>query len=169
LLALSFTAAAQRTTGTIRGTVTDDTGAVLPGATVTISSEALIGGTRTEVTNEVGVFRFPSMSVGTYTVEIAMDGFDTVRVEQTDVRMNATATVNVTLKLATLSETITVVGESPVLDVTQSSSSSSYKNEMLEEIPTGRNMYDMMQASPGMSQTYGDSQSDRTAAFGSNQ
>jgi len=168
LLAPCF-AMAQRTTGGIRGTVTDDSGGVLPGATVVISSDALIGGSRTLVTNDVGVFRLPSTSVGTYTVEVSMGGFDTVRVEQVDVRLNATATVNVTLKIATLAETVTVLGESPVLDVTQSSSSTSYKNEMLADVPTKRNMYDMMHVAPGMSQTGGDSTGDRVAAFGSNQ
>ncbi len=146
---------AQRTNGSIRGTVNDESGAALPGATVTITSEASIGGSRTEVTNDIGVFRFPSISVGTYSAEISLDGFGTVRVESVDVRMNATTTVNVILKLATVTETITVIGESPVLDVIQSSVSSSYKNEMLAEIPTRRNLWDMMQVSPAISQTFG--------------
>ena len=73
--------ASAQTTGNLRGTVTDDTGAVLPGASVTIFSAAIIGGSRSDVTNEVGVYRFPALSVGTYTVEVSMDGFETYRVE----------------------------------------------------------------------------------------
>ncbi len=159
---------AQSTTGSIRGTVTDDTGAVLPGASVTISSDALIGGSRTTVTNNVGVYRFPSLSPGTYAVEVAMDGFETKRIENVQVGVNATATVNVALKLATVAETVTVVGESPIVDVTRSSISTSYKNELLEEIPTQRSMTDLIQVAPGMSVDVGDSQSGRVIAFGSN-
>ena len=76
LLAFNGTVIAQ-TTGNIRGTVTDETGGVLPGATATITSDALIGGSRTVATNDVGVFRFPSIPVGTYVVEVTMDGFRT--------------------------------------------------------------------------------------------
>jgi hypothetical protein len=103
MLAFSFTAMAQ-TTGSIRGVVTDDTGAVLPGATVTISSDVLIGSTRTTVTNEVGVFRFPSLSVGTYSVEVVMQGFETVRVDVVEVNLNSTANVPITLKIGGVTE-----------------------------------------------------------------
>ena len=75
-----------QTTGSIRGVVTDATEAVVPGATVTISSPALIGGTREAVTNELGVYRFPSVPSGTYTVEVAMPGFMATRIADVDVR-----------------------------------------------------------------------------------
>ena len=141
---------------------------MLPGATVTISSDALLGGTRTTVTNESGVFRFAALSVGTYSAEVSMDGFETVRVENIDVRLNATANVPVGLQLGGVAETITVVGEAPVVDVAASDVSTSFKKEMLEELPTQRNMYDLMQVSPGMTVDVGDSQSSRVVAFGSN-
>ena len=168
LCALPLSLHAQ-TTGSLRGTVTDASGAVLPGATVTISSDALIGGSRTTTTNEVGVFRFPSLPVGAYTVEIELAGFVSHRVADVPVNLEATATVNAALDVAKLAENVTVVGESPVIDVTRAGMASSIKNELLEEVPTRRNMYDLMHVQPGMSATYGDGQSDRVSAFGSNQ
>lgn len=168
LLAVGTTAFSQ-TTGNIRGTVSDETAAILPGATITLYSDAIIGGSRTLVTNEVGVYRFPSLPVGTYAVEIEMDGFDTYRVEDIAVQIGATATVNSTMKLGTLAETITVTGESPVVDVTESGISTSFKGEMVQELPTTRNFYDFIQMAPGMSAVYSGGTGDRTVAFGSNQ
>jgi hypothetical protein len=80
--------ATAQTTGNIRGVVADDTGAVLPGASVTIASDALIGGRQSTVTNNLGVYRFPSVPVGTYAVEVEMDRFETVRVENVRVGPN---------------------------------------------------------------------------------
>jgi hypothetical protein len=169
LVAVTLSPLHAQTTGNMRGTVTDTSGAVLPGATVTIRSDALIGGTRSTVTNEVGAFRFPSLPVGTYTVEIELPGFVTHRVADVSVSLESTATVSASLDVAKVAETITVTGESPVIDVTRAGMSSSIKNELLEEVPTRRNMYDLMHVQPGMSATFGDGQSDRVSAFGSNQ
>ena len=135
LLAASGIAIAQ-TTGNLRGLVKDETGAVLPGATVTISSPALIGGPSPTVTNGQGVYRFPSIAVGTYAVEASMSGFTTYRVEDVRVGLGATATVDATLRLADIAEAITVTGESPVLDITKSGYSSNWRSEMVEELPT---------------------------------
>jgi hypothetical protein len=168
LFAVGLDSAAQ-TTGNIRGTVFDESGGVLPGATVTVLSDALMGGTRTVTTNEMGVYRFPSLSVGRYAVEVSLSGFETFRMENVDVTLNSTATVNVYLKLATVSEAITVTAESPVVDVTKSGVSTSFKNEMVEEVPTYRNFYDYVKMAPGMSAVReGALGGDRTVAFGSN-
>jgi hypothetical protein len=157
-----------QTTGNIDGTVMDDTGAVLPGATVTISSEALLGGSRTSVTGNTGSFRFPSLPVGTYSVQAELSGFETVRVDIVEVALGRTATVPITMKVASVAETVTVVGESPVVDVRNAGTGTNFRKEILEEVPTRRNMYDLMQVSAGMTADYGDGQSDRVVAFGSN-
>ncbi len=157
-----------QTTGSLRGVVTDSTGGVLPGATVTITSAALIGGTRTAVTNELGVYRFPSLPVGRYRIEVSMQGFGSSRTDDVDVGVNSQATVDAMLSVAAAAETVSVVGESPVVDVTSSSVGQSIKNELLEELPTRRNMYDLIQVQPGMSVDVGDGQSDRVVAYGSN-
>jgi len=168
LLALSGVATAQ-TTGSIRGTVTDESGGVLPGASVTIYSDAVMGGSRSTVTNDVGVYRFPALRVGTYTIEIVMDGFGTFRLENAAVALNSTTTVNASLKLGTVAETVTVLGAPPIVDVTSSKVQNSFAGEMLKEVPTSRNFYDFIQYAPGMSAVGEGGTTDRTVAFGSNQ
>jgi hypothetical protein len=168
LFAVGLDSAAQ-TTGNIRGTVFDESGGVLPAANVTIMSAALMGGTRTVTTNEMGVYRFPSLSVGTYVVEVSLRGFETFRMENVDVTLNSTANVNVHLKLATVSEAITVLADSPVVDVTKSGVSTSFKNEMVEDVPTYRNFFDYVKMAPGMSAHVESAMGfDRTVAYGSN-
>jgi hypothetical protein len=154
--------------GNIRGTVTDETGAVLPGATVTIRSEAIIGGNREQVTNELGVYRFISIPIGTYDVEAGLSGFETKRIEAVRVTLNATATVDIPLKLSAVTETVTVTGESPIVDVTNAGIQSGFQEEMIDELPTQRNMADLIQVLPGMSVDVGDGNTARTIAYGSN-
>src|SRR3990172_2132163 len=167
-LTLGGTAQAQ-TTGDIRGTITDSTGAVLPGAAVTIYSDVLLGGSRSIVTNELGVYRFISLPIGTYIVEAGLSGFETKRYEGVRVNVNSTATVDMALGLSTVAETVTVTGESPVVDVTESGVSSKFESELIQNIATQRSMTDLIQVSPGISASTGDSGGDRTVAFGSHQ
>jgi outer membrane receptor protein involved in Fe transport len=156
-----------QTTGNIDGKVTDDTGGVLPGATVTLSSPALLGA-RTAVTNESGSYRFPSLSIGAYSVQASLQGFETVRIDNVDVSLGQTSTVDLVLGVASVSETVTVVGESPIVDVRNAGTGTSFKNEMIEEVPTRRGMADLMQVAPGMTADWGDGGSSRVIAFGSN-
>ena len=86
-------------TGAVDGTATDNTGAVLPGVTITISSPALMG-TRTALTGPEGLYRFPALPPGEYTLVFAMEGFRTVRREGVRVGVGFTATVDVVLDLA---------------------------------------------------------------------
>jgi hypothetical protein len=167
LFVLSSLAFAQ-TSGSIRGVVTDTDNKPIPGAMITINSTALIGQTRVAYTNELGVFRFPSLSPGTYFVEATMESFETVKVPNIEVSLQFTAVVPIQMKFKMKSESITVVGETPLVDVTDSGFSTSYKNELLQEVPTQRNMTDLMQLAPGISPAIGDSYIDRAVAFGSN-
>lgn len=159
----------QVTTGSMKGLVSDPDGKPVPGATVTITSRSLIGGSKVDITNEEGAFRFPALPVGTYSVSVTLEGFQTVQANAVAVGLNSTANVPLTMKLASQSEEITVVGETPLIDVTQSGLSTNYAKDLLENTPTQRNFYNLMQVAPGISQSYGDNQSDRTVAFGSNQ
>lgn len=158
----------QVTTGSMKGLVSDPDGKPVPGATVTISSPALIGGSRVDYTNELGVFRFPSLPVGAYAVTVTLEGFQTVQVSKVAVSLNASANVPLTMKMSGKSEEITVVGETPLIDVTQSGLSTNYTKDILENTPTQRNFYNLMQVAPGISASQGDSAGDRTIAFGSN-
>src|SRR5262249_5722627 len=105
------------TTGAISGRVTDTTGAILPGVTVPIHS-ASVEGTRTDVTNQDGIYRFSAIPPGDYKITYELGGFETVVREGLRVGLGFTATVNIELKVASLAETVTVSGQSPVVDVT---------------------------------------------------
>jgi hypothetical protein len=127
LLGINVAVFAQ-TTGNIRGELKDPDGGPIPGATVTISSDALIGGSRISYSNEAGVFRFPSVPLGTYTVEVTMEGFGSVRAENVVVKLDSTAFVPLTLKTAARGEEMTILGETPIIDPTDAGLSTSFKS-----------------------------------------
>jgi len=143
---------AQRLTGTIRGTVRDEGGEVLPGVTVEIKSPALIGGVKSELTTASGVFLFPALPPGTYTISFSLSGFQNVKRDNIIVSIGKTTTVDVALKPATLEESVTVVGESPVVDVTKSGTTTTYDQNLLQNLPKTRFTYiDIMLWAPGVS------------------
>jgi hypothetical protein len=137
-----------QTTGSISGTVTDNTGALLPGVTVTATSPALIV-SQTSVTNEHGVYRFPSLPPGTYALKYQLSGFGTVNREGIIVTIGFTATVPVQLAVATVSETVTVTGASPVVDVKNTNVQTNITQEMLKDIPNSRDIWTVIGQSPG--------------------
>ncbi len=139
LIACLTPAAARAQEASIIGQVTDDTGAVLPGVTVTATSPALQVKQVVDVTNERGEYRLTPLPLGTYSVEYALEGFQSLR--RTDLRLTAgfTAKVDVVMKVSTLNETITVSGAAPVVDVTSTTATTQLTRETLEVIPTGRN------------------------------
>jgi Carboxypeptidase regulatory-like domain len=102
-------------TGTIQGRVADAQGAVLPGVTVTATSSALIQ-PQTTVTSETGNYRFPAVPPGTYSVTFELAGFNTLKRDGIEITLGFTAQLNVELGLATVQETVTVSGASPVID-----------------------------------------------------
>ena len=106
-LAVAGVAGAQEFRGRLNGTVTDNTGAVLPGVTVTVSSPALIQ-PQVQVTGAEGEFRFLALPPGVYTVDFELAGFQTIKREGIRVVINQTLTVDQQLQVATLQETVTV-------------------------------------------------------------
>jgi len=123
----------------ILGQVTDDTGGVLPGVTVTARSPALQVPQVISVTNERGEYRLSPLPIGTYIVEYTLEGFQTARQEQLRLTIGFQARVDVSLKVATLTESVTVSGVAPVVDVTSTTARTQLTRETLELIPTGRN------------------------------
>ena len=115
LLAGVIPALAQVQTGEITGRVSDDTGAVLPGATVTLTSPVLIQ-PQTATSSEAGSYRFTGIPIGTYAVKFELPGFKTVMREGILVNIGFTAQVNQQLVISTVQETVTVSGESPIVD-----------------------------------------------------
>src|SRR5919206_2125473 len=115
LVAAAVPAAAQSQAinGSIEGTVRDNTGAILPGVTVTVTNTDT-GAQRVVVTNDEGVYRAPLLPLGTYQVAAELQGFK--KFEQQGVSLSAgqTALINVSLSVGNVAETITVTGESPV-------------------------------------------------------
>jgi hypothetical protein len=136
-------------TGTINGRVADSSGAVLPGATVTITSPALMG-SQTDVTNEQGLYRFPAVPPGVYRVAYELAGFNTLVREGIQVTLGFTATVNVELSVATVQETVTVTGESPVVDTTATRVQQNYKLEDLQALPNARDMWSLLAVTPAV-------------------
>jgi hypothetical protein len=126
------------TTGAIDGKVTDTSNAVLPGVTVTIASDAMMG-TRDSVTTGTGTFRFVSITPGLYTVTFDLPGFATVK--RTDIQVGAgfTATLNIAMQVAGLEEAVTVTGASPVVDTQATKISTSFDSKMLAQTPNGSN------------------------------
>ncbi len=143
-------ASAQTQTGTITGVVTDEQGAVMPGVTVMIESPALIGGTRTAITNTTGSYLFSQLAPGMYTVTFQLSGFQTVRMEEVDVRVAFNSTANARLAVAGVEETVTVTGESPVVDVRFSVAATNIDKELLDTVPSGNNPFTMAAFVPGM-------------------
>jgi carboxypeptidase family protein len=148
LFAGASSAFAQGTTGSINGTITDNTGAVLPGATVTVSGPAIMG-VQTNTTNEQGQYRFPSLPPGTFRVQYELSGFNTVVREGIVVNIGFTATVNVQLQVATLTETVTVTGASPVVDTQNSNVQTNFTLEIIKSIPNARDIWALIAVAPG--------------------
>ena len=136
-------------TGTIQGRVADASGGVLPGVTVTATSPSMIG-TQTQVTNENGSYRFQAVPPGVYTVSFDLPGFTGVKREGIEISLGFTANVNVEMTVATLQETVTVTGESPVIDTTATRVQQNFKLEQLNSIPNGRDMWALLAATPGV-------------------
>jgi len=150
LTVLAGTATAQVQTGEITGRVTDDTGAVLPGATVTLTSPALIQ-PQTAMSSETGSFRFPLIPIGTYTLKFELPGFKTIVREGIQVTIGFTAQVNQQLGISTVQETVTVSGESPIVDTKATTARTTFDLDSLQNIPSARDPWVMLQRVPNIS------------------
>jgi carboxypeptidase family protein len=152
----------------IAGVVKDATGGVLPGVSVEASSPALIERVRTVVTDAAGQYQIVDLRPGAYTVTFALQGFATVKREGLELPADFTATVNADLRLGALEESITVSGESPVVDVKNAVAQQVLPQKLLDAVPMGgRNIQSVgatlvgvQQSAPdvggsaGMQQTY---------------
>src|SRR5688500_16442039 len=136
-------------TGTIQGRVMDAQGAVLPGVTVTATSPALIQ-PQTTVTSETGNYRFPAVPPGAYELTFELAGFNTLKRSGIAITLGFTANVNVELALATLQETVTVSGASPVIDTSATRIQQNFKMEQLQSIPNGRDMWALLAVTPAV-------------------
>ena len=119
----------------ITGTVRDTSGAVLPGVTVEATSPALIEKARTATTDGNGQYRIVDLRAGQYTVTFTLPGFSTVKREGIALEGTFTATINADMRVGELTETITVTGESPIVDVQSVRRQMVLDNEIISAIP----------------------------------
>jgi outer membrane receptor protein involved in Fe transport len=154
LLLGAGTAGAQ-TTGTIEGTISDQNGGALPGATVTATSPRLQG-ERTATTDASGRYRFASLPPGTYTVTTSLSGFGSTQ-KTAVVTLDATATVNMSLQL-TAKEAVVVSGEAPLIDTASTTTGSNYTAKVIDKLPVGRNYASIVQSQPGVQTDTGETQ-----------
>jgi hypothetical protein len=149
LLTAGAPAFAQDFRGRINGTVSDTSGAVLPGVTVTVTSPALIQ-PQVQVTSTDGGYRFLALPPGVYQVAYELGGFQSVKREGIRVVIGQTLTVDQQLQVATLQETVTVTGASPVVDTTTTTMGTNFTKELLTEIPNARDVWAAMSQAPGI-------------------
>ena len=151
LALLSASAAAQVQTGSILIRVTDEQGGVLPGASVTITSPVIPGGQMMGATDAGGAYRFPSLPPGTYTVRLELQGFQTLVREGIVVSVGQTTPLDLQLPVATVAETVTVTGESPIIDTTSANVNVTLNQELLQATPGGRDIWSLVEYKvPGM-------------------
>ncbi|HZI80430.1 MAG TPA: carboxypeptidase-like regulatory domain-containing protein, partial [Vicinamibacterales bacterium] len=134
----------------IVGTARDASGAVLPGVTVEASSPALIEKTRSVVTNGVGQYSIQDLRPGTYSVSFTLPGFSTVRRDGIELAGSFIATINGDLRVGGVTETVTVSGEAPVVDVTSARTEQTIDGKTVSEIPTSRLYSSLTQLVPAL-------------------
>jgi hypothetical protein len=136
---------------TIAGIVRDTSGAVLPGVTVEAASPALIEKVRSAVTDDSGQFQIVNLVPGTYSVTFTLPGFNAVTRAGVELSGTFAAKIDAELRVGSVEETITVTGESPIVDVRNTTRQSTMDREIIDEIPTSRTAYDMAVLIPGVS------------------
>src|SRR5436309_596366 len=134
----------------IAGAVRDTSGAVLPGVGVEAASPALIEKVRTAVTDSNGRYRIEDLRPGTYTVTFALPGFVTLKHDGVIISGSAVTTVDAELRVGAVSETVTVTGESPVVDVVSTKRELTLNNETMRSLPSVRSYSYLLTAVPGV-------------------
>ncbi len=149
LVAWPSAALSQQIYGRLEGAANDAQGLVLPGVTVTLESEELVA-PRSATTDVDGTYRFAQLVAGSYNLTFELGGFQTVVFEDVIVVGGSTFEVNSTMDIATVAETVTVTGESPVVDVKTTGVSASFDTTQLEDVPSATDMWAVLQQSPGV-------------------
>jgi len=150
LAVLVLLPAAAYAQASIAGVVRDGSGAVLPGVTVEASSPALIEKVREAVSDGAGQYRIENLRPGVYTVKFTLSGFSTVSREGVELSGFATASVNADLKVGSISETITVRAEAPIVDVQSAQRQSVLTSEVIKSIPTSGSYNALLVLVPGV-------------------
>lgn len=137
-------------TGSLRGRVTDASGAPMPGVTVMAVSESIMGGSLTAVTSQEGLYRFPSLPPGVYEVRMELTGFQSIAIEEVRVNVGIALTIDRQMAVSSIQETLTVTGESPIVDTKNTSGEVSWTGELLQKVPSARDLWSTLQQVPGL-------------------
>jgi hypothetical protein len=140
-LAAASQAGAQVQTGSILVKAIDEQSAALPGATITISSPVLASGSMTGTTDVGGLYRFPSLTPGAYLVKVELSGFQTINRPDVVVQVGQSVPVDVTMKVGTVQESITVTGAAPTIDTTSATVNVTLSQQLLQATPGGRDIW----------------------------
>lgn len=148
MASVAIATAQESTTGTIFGRVVDEQDALVPGATVTITSEQ---GSKTTVTDERGRFNMPYLTPGLHAVRAELTGFVPVIYDNVQVRLGGRTELVFTLRVGAMTEQVTVTGASPVVDVTSTTIGGTIEADMMHKVPVGRQLADTLYVIPGVS------------------
>ena len=148
ILAFAWPASAQLQRGAIYGTVVDNTGAVLPGVTVTLTSN--VSAPQTTVSGSQGEFRFGELDPGTYTVSASLQGFAPFKRENVIVNVGSNIQLPIQLALAGVKQSVTVTAATPVLNEREHGNSTTFGDAALNEGPTARDPWVLLQQVPGV-------------------
>ena len=151
LLVLVSPAAAQETRGSIEGIIKDSSGAILPGVTVEARGVS-VGSTATAVTDGAGVYRFPALPPGRYTVTAALQGFTTAKSEQVDLNLGQVLKIDLAMQLSGVAESVQVTAESPLIDVKQSAAGQNIRRRLHRSAAEGPRLHDGRDAGAGRQQ-----------------
>ena len=143
------TAFSQETTGSIRGTVKDPSGAAVAGATVTATSPALVR-TLEATTDSEGFYVFPTLPTGVYTVSATQTGFSTVEKADINLQLGNELRLDIQLAVGNVTETVTVTAASEAIDITSSRTTTSLSEDFINTAPKGRNVHSILKAAPGV-------------------
>ena len=150
ILVIANAAYAQSASGTIEGTIVDQSNALMPGVTVTIVQPAT-GVTRNVVTDESGVFRFPLLPVGVYDLSADLPGFVSRKLPEITVTIGQTVSLRVQMAVSGVAESVNVSGSTPVIEATRSQVSSTITESTVQNLPVnGRNFIDFALLTPGV-------------------
>src|SRR4051812_37983715 len=138
-----------RAQAAIAGQIKDASGAVLPGVTVEAASPVLIEKTRTVVSDGSGNYRIENLRPGSYTVTFTLTGFSTVKRDEVMVSGSSTTTTDATLRVGAVAETITVTGETPLVDVSSTKKEVVLDHDLVQNLPSSRQYFTLARIAPG--------------------
>lgn len=140
-------------TSSLTGRALDASGSLLPGVDVTVASPAMIGGPRSTVTDETGTYRFAALPPGEFSVTFSLPGFATLTVEGVRLLLGASMTINGTLEIDTLSESITVTSQTPTIDLQATTVGVNWDQKQMDDLPYGRGVRGLARLVPGLAPT----------------